>query len=296
MTHGAKAEIEFDCGDVDRFLEPYLDGEFDAGERAGLEEHLSQCGRCRHATASAMSFRSALRAKLREAVAPGTAAGTAPESLRRRISESLDREQEPAVPWWRRVVSPLPVAALAACVAGALVVLAGHRSTDPLVEEAVRKHARDLPLELNAASVAPELIPGMLASKLDFNPRPPSFRGKGVRLVGARLAQLRDWPAAYMRYETPGGQVGLFIIDDPERRVEESGHQVRIGPATLRVINARGYNVAVWRRNEIVVLARRRPRRGRSGPTGRDGAGRRALGNGVSRLLTAPIPRAIEFL
>ena len=252
MTHGAKAEFSFDCSDVEQLLEPYLDGEFDAAERAGLEEHLSRCAPCRRLSAAATSFRSAYRAKLRAAVAPGTAAGAAPDSLRRRIADSLDREQEPAVPWLRRVLSPLPVAALAACVAGALVVLAGHRSTDPLVEEAVRKHARDLPLELNAASVAPELIPGMLASKLDFNPRPPSFQGKGVRLVGARLAQLRDWPAAYMRYETPGGQVGLFIIDDPERRVGESGHEVRVGPATLRVINARGYNVAVWRRNEIV--------------------------------------------
>jgi hypothetical protein len=142
---------------------------------------------------------------------------------------------------------------MAACVAGALVVFAGHRATDPLVEEAVRKHARDLPLELSTASIAPEVIPGMLASKLDFHPRPPTFRGDGVKLVGARLAQLRDWPAAYMRYETPrGGRFGLFIIDDPQRRVADEGHAVRAGPETIWVMNMRGYNVAVWRRNEIV--------------------------------------------
>jgi len=253
MTRGAKAEMNFDCGDVERLLEPYLDGEFDVAERAGLEDHLSTCARCRHAVAEAMSFRSAFRAKLREATAPGTAAGTAPDSLRRRISESLDGEQSPALSWWRRLLTPLPVGALAACVAGALVVFAGHRSTDLLIEDAVRKHARDLPLELSAASVAPESIPGLLASKLDFNPRPPTFQARsGVRLVGARLAQLREWPAAYMGYQTPQGQVGLFIIDDPERRVGEPGHEVRAGSATIRVINARGYNVAVWRRDEIV--------------------------------------------
>jgi len=251
MTGGARAEARFDCGDVERLLEPYLDGEFDVAERAGIEDHLCSCHRCRQGVAAAMSFRSTLRTKLRQAMAAGTPAGTAPESLRRRLAEALDRE-EASEPWWRRVIAPLPVATLAACAVGALVVFAGHRSADPLVEEAVRKHARDLPLELSTASVAPELIPGMLASHLDFNPRPPTFQAHGVRLVGARLAQLRDWPAAYMRYQTPRGQVGLFIIDDPDRRVGESGHQVRAGPATIWVINARGYNVAVWRRNEIV--------------------------------------------
>ena len=142
---------------------------------------------------------------------------------------------------------------MAACVAGALVVFAGHRATDPMVEEAVRKHARDLPLELSTASIAPEITPGILASKLDFNPRPPVFRGEGVKLVGARLAQLRDWPAAYMRYETPrGGRLGLFIIDDPKRRVADEGRAVKAGAETIWVMNMRGYNVAVWRRNEIV--------------------------------------------
>ena len=61
------------------------------------------------------------------------------------------------------------MAAAAACVAGALVVLAGHRSADPLVEEAVRKHARDLPLEVNAASVAPEAITALLQGKTSWS-------------------------------------------------------------------------------------------------------------------------------
>jgi anti-sigma factor RsiW len=242
----------WDCAEVERLAAPYLDGEFDEGERAAVEAHLAACEPCRSRVAGARSLRSALRARLRAAAAPGTPAGTAPESLRLRIAEALDREdaaRAPArrpVPWWRRVVTPVPVAALAACVAGVLVVLAGHRSADPLVEEAVRKHARDLPLELNAASLGPEAIPSLLASRLEFNARPPDFEASGLRLVGARLAHLRDWPAAYVRYETPRGQVGLFIVDDPGRRLGDAED------AQVRVINAHGYNVAVWRRNAIV--------------------------------------------
>ena len=252
MTHGATAPQPFECSDVERLLEPYLDGEFQEDDRASVDSHLSRCSSCRAEAARAMAFRSELRARLREAMAPGTAAGTAPDGLRRRISAALDAEETRPVPWWRRVLSPLPVAAVAACVVGALVVFAGHRATDPLVEEAVRKHARDLPLELQTAAIAPEVIPSLLASKLDFNPKPPPFRQDGMRLVGARLSQLRDWPAAYMRYETPRGPVGLFIIDDPKMRVAEEGHPTRVGPDTVWVMNMRGYNVAVWRRNEIV--------------------------------------------
>ena len=252
MTQGATTTTNFDCSDVARLLEPYLDSEFGADDRASIEAHLSACAPCRDGAADAMAFRSALRARLREAFAPGSPQATAPDSLRRRISAALDAEEARPAAWWRRLFAPLPVAAVAACVAGALVVFAGHRATDPLVEEAVRKHARDLPLELNTASIAPELIPSMLASKLDFNPKPPAFRADGVKLVGARLAQIRNWPAAYMRYETPRGPLGLFIIDDPQRRVAEEGHQVRAGPATVWVMNMRGYNVAVWRRDEIV--------------------------------------------
>jgi anti-sigma factor RsiW len=253
MTQGATSRTTFECGDVERLLEPYLDGEFGDDDRASLETHLSACTGCRDVAASAMAFRSALRARLREAFAPGVPHATAPDALRRRISAALDSEAERPAAWWRRILSPLPVAAMAACVAGVLVVFAGHRATDPMVEEAVRKHARDLPLELSTASIAPEVIPGILASKLDFNPKPPAFRGEGVKLVGARLAQLRDWPAAYMRYETPrGGRLGLFIIDDPKRRVADEGRAVKAGAETIWVMNMRGYNVAVWRRNEIV--------------------------------------------
>jgi anti-sigma factor RsiW len=147
MTQGATTTTTFDCGDVDRLLGPYLDDEFGDDDRASLESHLSACAPCRARAASAMAVRSALRARLREAFAPGAPHATAPDSLRRRISAALDAEaEERPVSWWRRIVAPLPVAAMAACVAGVLVVLAGHRATDPLVEEAVRKHARDLPL------------------------------------------------------------------------------------------------------------------------------------------------------
>jgi anti-sigma factor (TIGR02949 family) len=239
-----------DCSEVVRSLDAYLDGELAEPEQAELEAHLAACPTCRTRVEAEGRVRTALRARLRRALGSGSIAGHAPPELRERIHLALARGRRPT---WRRVLAPLPLAALAACAAGVLLVLVTHGGTDPLVEEAVQKHARDLPLEVTAASIGPESIAHWFAGKLDFNPAPPQFRGAEVRLVGARLSHIQDRPAAYVRYDLPRGHLGLFILDDPHRRFyDELGRLVHAGPDSLRVINARGFNVAVWRRNELV--------------------------------------------
>lgn len=246
---GPHGETRMTCGEMLRLVDPWLDGELDARDQTEVLGHQEACPACRTLSERRGRERALLRAKLREAMGPGTAAGTAPESLCERITAALDR---PPVPLWRRLLAPVPLATLAAAAAGVLVVLATHGGTDPLVEEAVLKHARDLPLEISAAAVGPEAIPAALAHVLEFNPRPPRFEGQGVRLVGARAAHLGDRPCAYMRYQSPRGQMGLFIVADRGNRLSEWGEMVRLGAPPVRVLNARGYNVAVWREHQMV--------------------------------------------
>ena len=238
-----------DCAELSRTLDAYLDGELVEREQVEAEDHLARCEPCRALADREGHLRTALRSRLRAALGPGSVHGHAPEALVERIREGLQR---PRRPLWRRALSPVPIAALAACAMGVLVVLATHGGGDPLVEEAVRKHSRDLPLEVTTAAMGPESVARWFTGKLDFNAAPPRFKGGEVRLVGARLSNIQDRPAAYVRYELPHGHFGLFILDDPERRFGEAGHVLQAGPATVRVVNARGYNVAVWRRNEIV--------------------------------------------
>lgn len=243
------AGAAFDCSDVARALDAHLDGELAGPEQAELEAHLAGCTDCRGRADAERRARSALRAQLRRALGPGSPTGRAPAELRERIHHALSRERRPL---WRRALAPLPLAAVAACTAGVLLVLVTHGGTDPLVEEAVQKHARDLPLEVTAAAVGPESVAHWFAGKLDFNPAPPQFRGAGVRLVGARLSYIQDRPAAYVRYDLPRGHLGLFILDDSQRPFHDLGRLLHAGPASLRLINARGFNVAVWRHNELV--------------------------------------------
>jgi anti-sigma factor RsiW len=165
------------------------------------------------------------------------------------VAEALRRERQP---WWRRMLAPLPVAAAVACAAGALLVVYTRGGNDWLAEEVAAKHSRSLPLEVTAASLGAESVAGWFRGKVDFNTRPPDFREAGVRLLGARISNIKDQPAAYVRYEGPHGQMGLFIVEDRDRRFGSVGREVHVGPATVRLVNARGYNVAVWRNDEIV--------------------------------------------
>jgi anti-sigma factor RsiW len=238
-----------DCGELERSVDAWLDGEFDDRERAEVDAHLATCARCCAMADTRALRRAALRAKLRDAMGEGSPAGRAPAELRARVEQALARSRRPL---WRRALSPVPIATLAACAAGVLVVLATHHPDEGLLEEAINKHHRGLPLEVTSASIGEGSIPAWFVGKLDFNPAPPQFKESGVRLVGARLSHLREWPAAYIRYELPRGQAGLFIVDDPQRRFGEVGREVREGNSVVRLVNARGYNVAVWRQDEIV--------------------------------------------
>jgi anti-sigma factor RsiW len=233
-----------DCRELERSVDAFLDDEFDDRERAEAEAHLAGCPRCSAAVEAQARIRSSIRQKLREAMAPPSPAGRAPEALRERLQRSLARERRPL---WRRALAPLPIATIAACAAGVMVVLASHSGNPDLLEDAVRKHHRGLPLEVNAAS-----MPGWFAGKLDFHPSLPHFTDAAVKLEGGRLSNLREYPAAYVRYQLPRGQAGLFIVDDPNRHFDAPGRDVHLGREVVRLASARGYNVVVWRQDEIV--------------------------------------------
>ena len=248
MSIDPNTAAAMDCAEMERSVDAYLDGEFDTLERAEADAHLAACPRCHAWVGGRASARSALRASLRVAMGDGAPAGRAPEALRARVREALAHERRPL---WRRALAPLPLGAVAAAAAGVLVVLATHGGVDALVDDAVRRHNSDPPLEVMAASVGPEAVLSWFEGKLDFRPVPPRFGGD-ARLVGGRLSHVREWPAAYMRYALPRGQAGLFIVDDPGGRFSPGGREVRVGPHVVHIVASRGYNVAIWRRDEIV--------------------------------------------
>jgi anti-sigma factor RsiW len=239
-----------ECAELERSIDAYLDGEFDPQERCDALAHLASCSPCRTLADRQALLRDGMRACLRRALGPDAEAARAPAALRLRIVAALAEERPP---WWRRVGGPIPLAlgVLALCAACAAFV-ATRSHDDLLVEEAVRRHVRNLPLEVTVDRATPEQVHAWFTGKLDFNPRPPRFAAPDVQLVGGRLSHISDRPAAYMRYHLPRGHVGLFIVEDRQRRFGDSGRTVRVGPEEVHLVSARGYNLAVWRHDEIL--------------------------------------------
>ncbi len=247
-----QASAAMDCAELRRSFDAYLDRELAPPEEAEAARHLAQCPACRGAAEEEARLRALLRAQLHEAVEAAPGASRAPEALRGRIEAALDGERRP---FPRRLFSPFSLAAIAACAAALAVVAFTGDGDDPLAEEAVRRHSRDLPLEVSATSLGADTVARWFTGKLDFNPSPPQFPGVGARMVGARLTYLHDRPAAYVRYDVPRGHLGhlgLFILDDPSPHFWQVGHSLRAEPLQVRVVSARGFNVAIWRRNAIV--------------------------------------------
>lgn len=228
-----------DCKNVSGFVGAYVDGEFDEAEKAEVDAHLATCPSCLALIHGEARFRAAVRA---------AAPLRAPEGLRDRISLRL--AQEPLPPRGaRRLLHPATIAAAAgvAGVVGWLVFFQEERAR--VAEEAVLRHARGLPMEIVGADV--QQIHSWLEGKVDFHARLPIFANVAIPLLGARLSHIRDRQAAYLVYgSAQGRRMSLFVFDDPDLVLH--GVVKKLKDREVFLQSARGYNVATWKRAEIV--------------------------------------------
>jgi anti-sigma factor RsiW len=236
------------CREIESFLPAYVDGEFDAVERAEVESHLADCTACQHAVR--------IQAAMKEAVRRA-APTVAPIELRRSVRLAL-REEEPTVSRWDGVLrNPRSVGLLAAAVGAAVWFLAGGMShrifprQSGFVDDGITLHRRGLPLDYAASDVGS--VQQWLQGRLDFAARVPRFR-QGPAVQGVRLSELHSRSAAAVSYSVPhgeGGRVTLLILDDPDEG-DPPGSVRRLEGRQVWLSRSRGYNVVSWRTNEIV--------------------------------------------
>lgn len=230
------------CQEFDRLIYPYLDGEFQTEERLEVETHLSGCATCAQRIHSEARMQQALRRAARQAMETTRA----PDALRSRLREGLRHEQRRELQWtWMRASA----AALVLMAAGGAWVAFQPEQHQRFMEDAARRHAKKLPVEVTGDSH--EGVEAWFDGKLDHRVSVPRFAE--VRLSGARISNVTDRPAAYISYErTPGKEgaparrIGLFVFDDARREVEAPPLP------SVQVGSSLGYNVAVWREGEIV--------------------------------------------
>ena len=226
------------CRELDSLMHSYLDEELVDGERLELESHLTGCAACAHRAELERHNLTLIRTRAREA------APVASDALRARIRQGIHGAQ-------RRSMAGRVLKGSAAAASVALLAVFGNQQwhawqRQVFVEEAARRHARQLPLEMQGQ---PEALEAWFGGKLDHRVTVPRF--PNATAAGARLINVRNHEAAYIRYDAPRansaepGHMGLFVFDD-------SGDLDLRSFADSEVGNSHGYNVISWRDGDVV--------------------------------------------
>lgn len=224
------------CDAIEALLAPYLDDELVEGDRLAVETHLAGCAECTARTERARHFLTAVRAAAHASTAP------APQALRARVSAGLRQARGR-----ERRAQALKLSALAASVA--VCALVGHHEYRVFqrrlfVDDVASRHARQFPLEIQRPS--PEQLEAWFGGKLDHRVLVPRFPNAVAE--GARLLNVREKQAAYIRYQAPrvGAHVGLFVYGD-------EAFDDDVGPLpSAEHASSHGYNVVGWRDGDVV--------------------------------------------
>ncbi|HEY0093924.1 MAG TPA: zf-HC2 domain-containing protein [Archangium sp.] len=230
------------CQELDSIIYPFLDGEFQPEERLEVEAHLTGCAGC----AQRVNLEARMQQSLRRAARQAVETTRAPDALRSRIQVGIRQEQRrDTQQWWLRASA----AAVVVLMAGGTWMALRPEQRQRFVDDAARRHARQLPVEVAGGSH--EHVEAWFDGKLDHRVSVP--RLPNVQLSGARISNVTDRPAAYISYErnadkqgAPAKRIGLFVFDDAQREVEAPPLP------SVQVGSSHGYNVAVWRDGEIV--------------------------------------------
>jgi anti-sigma factor RsiW len=232
------------CAELERFVHPYVDGEFEAEDRALFERHLLECQRCRELVSFQSSFKSHLRARLAHRPA------SVPDQLRRDVARALDRAdargEGPVPRVWKRSF-PLGTAALAVAL---LALLLGKSVTSQadgaLADEMVRAHQKQLPVEVGGT---PENQDGWMRGKVSFAPHCPKLRGGGAQRVaqlGARLSHVRNRDAAQYVFEVEGSRRITVFVFDASGLDLTAGDSELVAGRPMYYAQVRGYPVVLW--------------------------------------------------
>ena len=228
------------CADVQKFVHPYLDGEFEEGERVELEHHVSTCSSCRQTVAFEQSFKAALKTRLRRPVAPA--------ALRERVVQALDRADAegtgPGPRLWRRVVPASLVAAAAAAAAFFLWPgVSSHRAVGvALVEDVVKTHQKVLPVEVAGHEAQ---VRDFLRGRVDVPVRLPRMPPNAA-FVGARIGRFGASDAALLRYRVGPSLVTVVVYDPSILHGFDGWRHRRVRDHDVYTGTSRGFSTAFY--------------------------------------------------
>ncbi len=228
-----------DCDEFRKFVDPYVDGEFDDRGRAEFDAHMAVCPDCRRFFEQKSWFLEAVRPCLRRPT-------TMSEDQRCRLTAKLRAARAPERRRrMMRRVAPLSTVAAAAAVFLFVTPLTGFA---PVIDEAVDQHCQAMPVEV--PSPEPREIDDWFSGKVPFDMNAPRFRDQRVSLLGGRLSRVGQQRAAYLVYGVGAHKVSVLVFDGRELKLD-SGQARAVANRKLRMHDARGYRVAVYQKGPL---------------------------------------------
>ena len=194
-----------------------------------------------------LALRQALRTNAPYFKAPATLAPAIRRSLAQAIEPALATPQATAKPraprfgwslsWsWFQAAAFASIAAFAGLIGG--YWLAQPQPDYPLRDPAVASHVAALaPTRqlIQVASSDRHTVKPWFQGKIDFAPPVKDLKDEGFVLIGGRLDQVADKPAAAVVYQIRKHVINLFVWRAGER-----------APDTMATTNVRGFSVTTW--------------------------------------------------
>jgi anti-sigma factor RsiW len=199
------------CKSAISLIEPYLDGELDASQKAEVEAHLNECANCPAIYRRLSELGTDLRT-----LAPRYAA---PEHLQRRVLSAVRKEARTKPVWRLMPAKAWAIAAtllLAVSVGWNAMLLRSQRNktaSSEVAQEIVSSHVRSLigAHLLDVPSTEQHTVKPWFNGKLDYAPDVKDFAAAGFPLVGGRVDYIDHRPVAALVYKRREHVINLFV-------------------------------------------------------------------------------------
>jgi anti-sigma factor RsiW len=221
------------CARFNQVLDAHIDGELDHATTRDIAAHLTECAACTAQRDNRLALRQSLRTHAPYFKAPATLAPAIHRALTQTAPAPKPRARGLS---WFHAAAFATVAALAGVIGG--YWLAQPQPDYPLRDPVVASHVAALvPTRqfIQVASSDRHTVKPWFQGKVDFAPPVKELSSEGFVLVGGRLDQVADKPAAAVVYQVRKHVINLFVWRAGER-----------APDAIATSSVRGFSVATW--------------------------------------------------
>lgn len=202
------------CRTALSLVEPFLDGELDASQKAEVEKHLGECQSCAFIHTRLNGLGTDLRT-----LAPRY---DAPARLREQVLRSLRQTAKPRRTWhgfpaWPRWAAGAwamaATALLTVSIGWNVMLLRSGNAGGEVAQEIVASHVRSLIGDhlLDVPSTDRHNVKPWFNGKLDYSPDVKDFAASGFTLIGGRVDYFDHRPIAALVYKRRQHVINLFV-------------------------------------------------------------------------------------